>query len=68
MKVALNGEEREFPQGATVDDAVMATGAPGSRAGVAVAVDGQVVPRTRWGEVLLEEGHRIEVVQAVQGG
>jgi sulfur carrier protein len=68
MRVVLNGEPRDLRDGATVADAVDASGAPESRAGVAVAVDGEVVPRGRWDGQALAEGQQIEVLQAVQGG
>jgi sulfur carrier protein len=68
MMVVLNGERRELRDHARVRDAVVATGAAGEGRGVAVALDGEVVPRGRWDEVALEDGQRVEVVQAVQGG
>ena len=68
MNVILNGEPHVLPHGATVDDAVAASGAHESRHGVAVAVDGEVVPRSQWEATSLEEGQRVEVLQAVQGG
>ena len=68
MIVVLNGERRELSDEARVRDAVAATGAPAEGRGVAVALDGEVVPRGRWDEVALAEGQRVEVVQAVQGG
>ena len=68
MKVLLNGSERDLGEGATVDDAVSASGAPDSRRGVAVAVDGEVVPRGEWERTELRDGQRVEVLQAVQGG
>ena len=68
MKVVLNGEPRELRDGATVADAVDMSGAPESRAGVAVAVDGEVVPRGRWDDQPLADGQQVEVLQAVQGG
>ena len=68
MRIVLNGEPRELNDGATVADAVQASGAPQSRAGIAVAVDGEVVPRGRWDEQPLDDGQQIEVLQAVQGG
>ena len=67
MKVVLNGEPREVAPGTSVADAVELSGAP-SRSGVAVAVDGEVVPRGRWEEQALEVGQHVEVLQAVQGG
>lgn len=68
MRVVLNGEGRDLDEGATVRAAVTATGAPSEGRGVAVALDGEVVPRRRWDDVPLREGQRVEVVQAVQGG
>ena len=68
MRVVVNGESRELPEGATVADAVALSGAPESRAGVAVAVDAEVVPRGRWDSQPLSDGQTVEVLQAVQGG
>ena len=68
MNVLLNGEPRGLADGATVRAAVAASGAPSEGRGVAVALDGEVVPRRLWDEVALREGQRVEVVQAVQGG
>ena len=68
MKVRLNGEERELRDGATVADALAATGAPSEGRGVAIAVDGEVVPRAEWPQTALRAGQSVEVVAAVQGG
>jgi sulfur carrier protein len=68
MKIVLNGEPRELRSSATVVDAVDASGAPESRDGVAVAVGGEVVPRSSWADRTLAEGDQVEVLQAVQGG
>lgn len=68
MKVVLNGDPAELDDGATVRQAVTATGAPSEGRGVAVALEGEVVPRTKWDDISLKEGQRVEVVQAVQGG
>jgi sulfur carrier protein len=68
MRIVLNGEHHELEESASVRDAVVAAGAPGEGRGVAVAIDGEVVPRGRWDERPLAEGARVEVVQAVQGG
>jgi sulfur carrier protein len=68
VNVVLNGEPRRLMADATVREAVAASGAPSEGRGVAVAIDGEVVPRRLWDEVSLREGQRVEVVQAVQGG
>ena len=68
MRVVLNGDDWVLAEGATVDDAVLASGASETRRGVAVAVDGEVVPRGAWLSTELREGQSVEVLQAVQGG
>ena len=68
MNLTLNGDPRDLPDGATVTDAVAASGIPALARGVAVAVDREVVPRSRWDSTRLEDGQRVEVVEAVQGG
>ncbi|HTP23860.1 MAG TPA: sulfur carrier protein ThiS [Solirubrobacteraceae bacterium] len=68
VNVTVNGDRRELPAGATVASVVAALpNAPEGR-GVAVAVEGEVVPRAQWPSVELREGARVEVVVAVQGG
>ena len=66
MTVDVNGEPRELHDGATVADVVRAL-TDGDR-GVAVALDGEVVPRSEWAQTVLGDGRRIEVLRAVQGG
>jgi sulfur carrier protein len=68
VNLLLNGERRELPNGATLDDAIAASGAPADRRGVAVAIDGEVVPRGEWDATALADGAQVEVLQAVQGG
>jgi sulfur carrier protein len=68
MRVVLNGAERELADGATVQAAVDALDLPAAGRGVAVAVDAEVVPRTQWEVHTLQDGARIEVLRAIQGG
>jgi sulfur carrier protein len=68
MRVVLNGREAELADGATVRAAVDALELPAAGRGVAVAVDAEVVPRTRWETQALHDGARIEVLRAIQGG
>ena len=66
VQVKLNGEPRDLPDDSTIDRAVAElTAAP---AGVAAAVNGEVVPRGSWAATLLRDGDQVEVVTAVQGG
>ncbi len=65
----LNGERVELPADATLATLLTAppVGPLPSR-GVAVAVDGTVVPRAAWAGHRLLGGESVEVVTAVQGG
>jgi sulfur carrier protein len=68
MHVSVNGEGRELRPGTTVASVVGSLpGAPEGR-GVAVAVNGEVVPRGSWAATQLSDGARVEIVAAVQGG
>lgn len=66
MQVWINGDARELASPASVTDALDAAELP--QVGVAVAVDGEVVPRAAWASTALVEGARVEVLTAVQGG
>ena len=68
LRVTINGEDRELPAPATVASLIASlNNAPEGR-GVAVAVEGEVVPRAQWPSTELHEGANVEVVVAVQGG
>jgi len=68
MRIELNGQPHELPEGATLDAAVRASGAGEGGRGVAVALDGEVVPRSEWERTPLREGQAVEVLAAIQGG
>ncbi len=68
MRIELNGEPRELADGATLADAVRESGAGSTNRGVAVALDGEVVPRGEWEATALAEGRKVEVLAAIQGG
>lgn len=66
MTVVLNGERRELPDRATLADAVAQLTV--AVRGVAVAVNGSVVPRGLWPSTVLTDSDDVEVLTAVQGG
>jgi sulfur carrier protein len=66
--IFLNGDASDLPAGETVA-AVLARLDLGLDArGIAVAVDGAVVPRAEWEAFALPAGARVEVLTAMQGG
>ncbi|MFA9429964.1 sulfur carrier protein ThiS [Egicoccus sp. AB-alg2] len=66
MNVHVNGHTRTLTPGTTLGQLV--DGQVPDRRGVAVAVDGEVVPRRDWDATALDDGAHIELVGAVQGG
>jgi sulfur carrier protein len=68
VTVLVNGERRELPPGTTVSGLLDALAVQAGGRGVAVAVDAEVVPRGEWETTALDEGARVEVVRAIQGG
>lgn len=66
--IVLNGEPVELAPGASLLDALGRIGIDVHSTGVAVAVDGEVVPRTHWEAYALHEGARVEALTAMQGG
>jgi sulfur carrier protein len=68
VNVTINGEAHRLPPGTTVAIVVASLAAAPDGRGVAVALDGEVVPRGAWGQTELCDGARVEVLAAVQGG
>lgn len=66
MVLRINGAERRFAPPLTVQGLVGELGIGGKR--VAIERNGEIVPRSRYGEVQLADGDRLEVVVAVGGG
>jgi sulfur carrier protein len=64
--VTVNGVDHDFPGGTTVSGLLEALGVPA--AGVAVAVDGSVVPRAEHATTVVPDEATVEVLTAVQGG
>jgi sulfur carrier protein len=66
--IVLNGQDSEIAPGETVAAVLERLGLELDARGVAVAVDGEVVPRARWAGFELPSDARVEVVTAMQGG
>jgi len=66
MTLHINGEQRDFPDGLTVAALVAQVGMKPDR--VAVELNLEIVPRTRWEMTALKNGDKLEVVHFVGGG
>ncbi|MDI3260798.1 MAG: sulfur carrier protein ThiS [Sinobacteraceae bacterium] len=66
MEIRLNGEPTSLPSPLTVADLLAHLRLSGRR--IAVELNGEVVPRSRWSETYLKDQDRAEIVKAVGGG
>ena len=66
MRIEVNGDRREVAGPMTVADLLDAMSLPAN--GIAVAVDGAVVPRADHAHAELADGSVVEILTAVQGG
>lgn len=65
MQVIINGEQTELASGTSVRELVEQLGIQGK---VAIEVNREIVPRSRFDSHDLKEGDRIEIVRAIGGG
>ncbi len=68
MKIRVNGEEKEVRLNINVYDLLVALELEPMQAGIAVAVDREVIPKTAWQATKLRENSDVEIIRAVQGG
>ncbi len=66
LAILVNGQPRDVAAATTVDALLRQLEIP--LRGVAVEVNGQIVPRARHTELLLARGDRLEIVSLVGGG
>lgn len=65
-QITVNGEKRPLPAGQTLAELVRELDLQGRR--VAVEVNEEIVPRSRYEDHVLNGGDRVEVVAAIGGG
>jgi sulfur carrier protein len=66
MTIVVNGQHHDLPDDATLTDVVARL--TSAARGVAVALNGSVVPRGEWHSTALVEADQVEILTAVQGG
>ena len=66
-QITLNGEATRF-DAENVMDLLICTGLDPARRGIAVAVNGAVVPRGEWPRYAIRDGDLVEIVKPFAGG
>ena len=65
--ITVNGEARDY-RSQTIAEIVAEHGLDPERPGIAVAVNGAVMPRATWSDKRLADDDRVEIVEAKTGG
>jgi len=68
MKLIVNGKEVETARDLSLEELLKQYLESGKLDGIAVAVNGEVVPKGSWSERTLQVDDRLEIIRAVQGG
>lgn len=66
MQILLNGEPREIPDALTAADLIALLELTGKR--LAMEINEEILPRSRFAEHRLRAGDRVEIVHAIGGG
>lgn len=66
INIFINGESAELPEGTTVQAMIALRGVDGRR--VAVEINGAIVPKSAYGETVLCDADRIEIIGFIGGG
>jgi len=67
MEISINGNPKQFQaKNMTIADLINNLNVAGKR--IAIECNGEIVPRSRFADVMLNEGDKLEIVGAVGGG
>ncbi|HEX5322379.1 MAG TPA: sulfur carrier protein ThiS [Capsulimonadaceae bacterium] len=66
MCLTINGDEREIEQAVTIAQFLAAHNLHERM--VVVEHNGEIIPRQKYAEVMLQEGDKLEIVQMMAGG
>jgi sulfur carrier protein len=67
MQISINGNPRHFQEKSmTIADLINTLNVAGKR--IAIECNGEIIPRSQFEEVVLNEGDKLEIVGAVGGG
>ena len=67
MNINLNGKTSEIKSGLSLTSLIDELGLTGRKA-IAIALNGEVLTRERYKEIILNEGDSLEVLRAIGGG
>ncbi|HWF12898.1 MAG TPA: sulfur carrier protein ThiS [Candidatus Acidoferrales bacterium] len=66
IQIVVNGESREVPQGSGISALLTLLGLPNDR--VAIERNLEILPRSLWSTITVQQGDKYEIVHLVGGG
>lgn len=66
MKIQINGEAQEFELTLTVSELLAKL--EQDMAGVAIAINQNIIPQTEWASAQLQDGDQVALFRAIAGG
>jgi len=66
ITITLNGEELQIEQNTNIDQLLLRLNLDNKR--LAVEVNQEIVPRSEFSTHMLNDGYKVEIVQAIGGG
>lgn len=66
LTVTVNATEHQLESGSVLEQLLDQLGMGGGR--IAVEINGEIVPRSQFGSHVINQGDKIEIVQAIGGG
>ena len=67
MQVRINGKDTEIHESVSIVDYLTSIGFD-KQVSIAVAINGEIIPKEEYGEIHLKNGDSMEVVRAIGGG
>ena len=67
MQVRINGKDTEIHESVSIVDYLTSIGFD-KQVSIAVAINGEIIPKEEYGEIHLKNGDSVEVVRAIGGG
>ncbi|MFN3562644.1 MAG: sulfur carrier protein ThiS [Chloroherpetonaceae bacterium] len=68
IKILINGKLIELPHALTLAELLKQNGISANDKGIAVAYNDEVVMKSHWEKLRVQDGDRLEIVRATQGG
>jgi sulfur carrier protein len=67
MNIVINGQATDVPEKTSIDDVLQHIGQL-QTGGIAVAVNDMVIPKGQWAKAQINDGDKILIIKASQGG